>query len=252
MVDCGWNTVAALYLIGTGRSNQSTESTGCCQSVHGVFQAVSGVMHEISAPSLIMRLAISLILLLTLAANGVEISSSRSSLVQHVKSTLSSPSAIPVTVESKKSKTAASETPGVVQLAKPSAIIKLGQHVLTIPAGTATRTIDINLCKSTENLNAIVKLDPPAGCLTAGATMVAKLGTNTVTRTVSEAGQTLSLDADCPICNNNNAVVSIGTRLLTIPANSGTVGVNTIYTNCEPVTITKTMLEVVFEPAPTL
>ncbi|KAG2177809.1 hypothetical protein INT43_003056 [Umbelopsis isabellina] len=200
-----------------------------------------------------MKLAISLILLFTVAANGAEVSSSMASLIQHAMSDVSSPSAMLVIEKDNNANATAVQTPGEVQLAKPSAIIKIGQHVLTIPAGGATRTIDLNLCQATpEQLNSIIKLDAPSGCLTAGATMVAKLGTNTVTRTVSEAGQTLSLDADCPICNNNNAVVSIGTRLLTIPANSETVGLNTLYTNCAPVTVTETLTSIIFQPVPTL
>lgn len=179
-----------------------------------------------------MKLAISLFLLITVAVNGAEVSSSMNSLAQHAKADVSSPSAIQVMEKDNKANATAMQTLGVVQLAKPSAIIKLGQHVLTIPAGEATRTIDLSLCQATEQANNIIKLEASPGCLTAGATMVAVLGTNTVTRTVTEAGQTLTLDADCPINNNNNAVVSLGTRLLTIPANSKTVGLNTLYTNC--------------------
>lgn len=113
----------------------------------------------------------------------------------------------------------AADTPGISATAK----VLVGTEILTVHGKDTTYTIDLN----SERNEAIrrTEIAEPA-CTFQPFTLTAKLGDVLVTKTITDAEETVVFDADLPTKKNKNVIMRLGTHVITVPPSSHTVTIH--------------------------
>jgi hypothetical protein len=104
-----------------------------------------------------------------------------------------------------------------------TATVLVGTEILTVHANGATYTIDLN----SERNEAICPTQVAApACTFQPFTLTAKLGDKLVTKTITDAEETVVFDADLPTKKNKNVIMRLGTHVITVPPSSHTVTIH--------------------------
>ncbi|CAO3668788.1 unnamed protein product [Umbelopsis ramanniana] len=113
----------------------------------------------------------------------------------------------------------AADTPGILA----TATVLVGTDVLTVHANGTTYTIDLN--SETNEKISPTHIAAPA-CTFQPFTLTAKLGDILVTKTITDAEETVVFDADLPTKKSKNVIMRLGTHVITVPPSSHTVTVH--------------------------
>ncbi|KAG2187920.1 hypothetical protein INT44_000670 [Umbelopsis vinacea] len=101
--------------------------------------------------------------------------------------------------------------------------VLIGTEVLTVHANSATYTIDLNSYKN-EAISVTQAAVPT--CTFQPFVLTAKLGDTVVTKTITNAEETVVFDADLPGKKNKNVIMRLGSKVITVPASTNTVTIH--------------------------
>lgn len=113
----------------------------------------------------------------------------------------------------------AADFPGILA----TATVLVGTDVLTVHANGATYTIDLN-SETNEEISPTHTAAP--ACTFQPFTLTAKLGDRLVTKTITDAEETVVFDADLPTKKSKNVIMRLGTHVITVPPSSHTVTIH--------------------------
>ncbi|KAI8576609.1 hypothetical protein K450DRAFT_291278 [Umbelopsis ramanniana AG] len=104
-----------------------------------------------------------------------------------------------------------------------TAKVLIGTEILTVHANSATYTINLN--SYTNEANSATQATVPT-CTFQPFTLTAKLGDTLVTKTITNAEETVVFDADLLGKKNRNVIMRLGSKVITVPASTNTVTIH--------------------------